>query len=825
VTLQRPVAAVRPRLIDSYIVREMLAPTAIGLLVFTFVLLIDQIPRLLAVLVARSADLATIVRVFVNLLPSILAVTIPMAFLLGVLLAFGRMASDSEIVALRAVGVSPARLLVPVMMLAAATTALTFYINAVALPAANQAHRQLVFDLLVSKARTDVRARAFSETLLPGQMILYVQDIEAETGTWKNLLIHDRRDPREPKLILARTGELLIDKKNHSVRLELGAGSEHTFVAAEPRQYSRLAFASMSFELPEDEFFPDKKRLLLSKGDREMTLRELSDQIRGLRAQGKPRSEWGRFAVEWHKKFAIPTACVVFGLLGLALSLGSKKEARSSAFALSIGVIFAYYVLIRLGEQAGDTGLLAPWLSMWGANVVLGAIALVLLWLNHREAAFDPLDPAHYLSWVPRVRRHVPQARPAAAAAAPRVRPVVVVRVPRLTLRFPSLLDRYIARGWVSNVALVMLAFSAIYFLGEFMDLIDDIQQNKVKGRTLFLYYAYHVWQIGFTVAPVAVLVGVLITLGLLARRNEITAMKAGGISVYRAAGPVLGMGLLASLALYASQEWLLPRTNKEAATHRNVIKGRPAQSSDQFDRRWVLASDERFYNFDYIMERTPAAPCGLDDPVARPAAAGRAGDFAVYGFSIYDVDPKTWELRGRVYANRATWDPVSCSYDLDRGWRRSIGPRPSFQAFDAQRVRAIGREPGGEIEPPSYFKREEKPSDTMGFGELRAYIASLESRGFEVAKYQVQLQRKLAFPMVGLVMTLLAVPFSFIVARRGALYGIGIAIVIAIVYWAVLGIFEALGNSAWLNPALAAWAPNLLFGATGLYLILTLDT
>src|SRR5512143_375045 len=119
------VAAARPRLLDGYIVREMLPPTAIGLLVFTFVLLIDQIPRLLAVLVARSADLATILRVFVNLLPSILAVTIPMAFLLGVLLAFGRLASDSEIVALRAVGVSPLRLLGPVTILATVMTAVT----------------------------------------------------------------------------------------------------------------------------------------------------------------------------------------------------------------------------------------------------------------------------------------------------------------------------------------------------------------------------------------------------------------------------------------------------------------------------------------------------------------------------------------------------------------------------------------------------------------------------------------------------------------------------------------------------------------------------
>jgi LPS export ABC transporter permease LptF/LPS export ABC transporter permease LptG len=811
----------RPRLIDRYIVREMLAPSAIGLLVFTFVLLIDQIPRLLAVLVARSADVTTILRVFLNLLPSILAVTIPMAFLLGVLLAFGRMASDSEIVALRAVGVSPLRLLAPVMMLAAAMTALTFYINAVALPRANQAHREIVFSLVVTKARTDVKARTFTDSLLPGRMMLYVQDIEPDTGRWKNLLIHDTRDVRETKLILAKTGELVVDRERQIARIELGPGRQHSFFPADPREYNRTAFASMGWDLPVDEFFPDRKKLLLSKGDREMTLPELGDRIAEMRAQHQPRVEWGRFSVEWHKKFAIPAACLVFGLLGLALSLGSKKEARSSAFALSIAVIFVYYVLIRLGEQAGDTGMMSPWLSMWGANLVLGAIALGLLWLNHREAAFDPLDPAHYLSFVPKIRRQrgeKPVSPPRGAVAGAPPRPVVVVRIPRLTLRFPSLLDRYIARSWVANVILVLAAFMSIYFLGEFMDLIDDIQQHKVKGRVIFHYYAFHLWQIAFTVAPIAVLVGVLVTLGLLARRNEITAMKAGGISVYRAAGPVLGMGLLASLLLYGMQEWVLPTTNKAAAPDRNVIKGRPAQASDQFDRRWVLASDERFYNFDYIVEREAAPGHGVAEPA-------RGGEFSVYGFSIYDVDQQNWDLRERLFAGRAAWNGATRTYDLERGWRRTTGARSSFQPFAAQRVRVVGRDPGGEIEPPSYFRREEKPSDTMGFGDLRAYIASLESRGFDVAKLRVQLHRKLAFPMVGLVMTLLAVPFSFIVARRGALYGIGIAIVIAIVYWAVLGIFEALGNSALLHPALAAWAPNLIFGAAGLYLILTLET
>src|SRR5262245_60969006 len=135
----------KPTLLDRYVCAEILPPTGLGLLLFTFILLLQQITLLTGILIARGADLPTILRLFLNILPSILAITIPMAFLLGVLLAFGRLASESEIIALRAVGVSPLRLLSPVLILATVMTAITFYINAVALPAANQAHREIVF--------------------------------------------------------------------------------------------------------------------------------------------------------------------------------------------------------------------------------------------------------------------------------------------------------------------------------------------------------------------------------------------------------------------------------------------------------------------------------------------------------------------------------------------------------------------------------------------------------------------------------------------------------------------------------------------------------
>jgi len=782
----------RPTILDRYVVREVLPPTGLGLLLFTFILLLDQITNLMKVLVSRGADLATVTRAFAYLLPSIFSVTIPMAFLLGVLLAFGRLASDSEIVALRASGVSPARLLRPVLGLSLAASLLTFYVFAVLGPASNQAYREILFSLIVSRARTEMKPRVFTDDLVPG-MVLYVSDIPAHSGEWRNLFVHDARVAGKPRLILARSGQLVIDKARKSVGLELREGIMHSFDPADPGGgYVWESFRSGYFPLPFAELFPT---IPLAKGDREMTMGELKERSRALKGQGKKRIDWGPYDVEYHKKMAIPAACVVFGLLGLGLSLGSKKEARSAAFALSIAVIFVYYVIIRLGEQAGDTGLMPPLVAMWGANAILGAIAIVLLVLNHHAAAFDPLDATHYLAVLPRLRRGR-RARPAARPAGARS-PVVVLRIPRWTVHLPSILDRYIARAYAAHFVMVLVAFWSIFVLVNFMDLFDDVQRNRIKGIVVVHYYAFSTANILHLMAPVAVLIAVLITFGVMSRRNEITAMKAAGISVYRASAPMLGLGAVVCLAMFGMSELILPSMNKVANQDRNVIRGRPPQTSSMLDRRWILGSDGRFYNYDYL-EHGP-----------------RPGAITLYGLSSYDVDPVRWDLRDRLYAARSVWNGVS--YDLERGWRRTFSPEPRFHSFAQARTR--------EIEPPSYFSQEERESDTLGFRELRRHIATLEKLGLDVTALKVQLHRKVSFPLVTLVMTLIGIPFAFVVARRGALYGIAAAIVIAIVYWGCLAIFEALGSTGLLPPMLASWAPNMIFGATGLYLMLTLET
>lgn len=795
----RLLAGLRPTLLDRYVVREVLPPSFLGLLLFTFILVLDQISQLMKILVSRGADLQTVARAFLYLLPSIFSVTIPMAFLLGVLLAFGRLASDSEIVALRASGVSPLRLLRPVLLLSSLAMAATFYVVAVALPASNQAYRELVFTLMVSKAKTGLQPRVFNDDLIPN-IVIYVSDMDPQTGDWRNVFMHDGRVPQKPKVVVARGGSLIIDKEAKRVEIRLLQGVTYTFQTATPAAYERLAFQEHDWPLPFETFFP---KIPLSKGDREMTLEELSREFRKLLSEGKGPKDYNRFLVEYHKKFAIAGACIVFGLLGLGLSLGSKKEARSAAFGLSIGVIFVYYVLIRLGEQAGDTGMMSPFIAMWAANVVLGIVAIVLLVLSQREAAFDPLDASHYKALVPRFRRpeRTPARRPRTPGRAGAGRPapggprkVVVLRIPRLSLPLPGLLDRYVVRAYLGKFSLVVIAFWALFVLVSFMDLFDDVQHNKVKGVVVLHYYAFTSPQILHLITPVAVLVSVLITFGILSRRNEITAMKAAGISIYRVTLPAIGLGLAVAGSMFGLAEFVLPPMNKVAGRDFNVIKGRPPQASTTNQHRWILGSDGRFYNYDFLE--------------ARPEGA------SLYGLSIYDVT-KDWQLRDVLYVARAAWNGVS--YDLERGHRRTFVPEPVFRTFAQARSR--------EIEAPSYFGQEERPADTLRFEELRQHIVSLELLGLDVTPLRVQLHRKLAFPVVCVVMTLLGIPFAFVVARRGALYGIAASVLIAIVYWACLAIFDALGNNALLPPLLAAWAPNLLFGGSALYLMFTLET
>jgi LPS export ABC transporter permease LptG/LPS export ABC transporter permease LptF len=780
----------RFRILDRYIVREILPPTGLGLLVFTFVILLQRLTALAALLISRSADLATTCSLLLHALPSIFALTVPMAFLLGVLVAFGRLASESEIVAMRASGVSPLQMLRPVLLLGAVGAAVTLYATGFAQPRAVTATREAIYSLVVGRARAGIKPRVFTDDLIQG-MAFYVGALDADTGQWRDVFISDRTTPTHPRIILARHGQLAIDEETKTAVLNLRDGATYSHQSLDPAGGLQESFGTATIPLPFDQVFP---KIAVVRDEREKDLAELWVSLSSLTGPENAEAR-RRYEMQLHRRLAIPVACLVFGPLGLALSLGHRKEARSAAFGLSIAVICAYYILMRGGEQAVANGVLRPAVGMWIANVLLGSMAAALLVLKQREAAFDPLSASHYVAWLPPM--------PRLASRRPRPRPGAALEQAHPSGLGPGLLDRYVAGQFVGFALLVLAAFWAVFSLFDFMDLVDDMRQHHIASRVVIHYYSFLAPRILHLVAPLAALVATLATFGVMVRRNEIVAMLAGGISLFRAAAPVITAAAVLSLVLFGMGELVLPHTNRTAMRDLDQIKGRPPQSASAQYRRWIMGRDGRIYYYEYFSQ----------GPLTKVRAA--APEAFLHGLSVFDVDPRSWRLRDHLEAAVARWN--GADYEMERGWRRTFSPEPRFRSFGESRTR--------ELEPPSYFQREARDAESLSFLELREHIAFMAERGADIAPLQVQLHRKIAYPMAALVMTLLGIRFAFTVGRRGTLYGVGLSIVIAIAYWICMTLFEAMGSHGLLPPFLAAWAPNVLFGAAGLYLMLTLET
>jgi lipopolysaccharide export LptBFGC system permease protein LptF len=217
----------------------------------------------------------------------------------------------------------------------------------------------------------------------------------------------------------------------------------------------------------------------------------------------------------------------------------------------------------------------------------------------------------------------------------------------------------------------------------------------------------------------------------------------------------------------------------------------------DVSTRRWVAGPDGTFYHYNYFDK----------------------GQRRFTSLSIYEFAPEMARITRHTYAEGATaTGDGAARWTLERGWVREFRERgdPSYQPFEQTQAK---------LETVDYFTTEAPAPQFMSYSQLRDYTQRLAAGGFDVVAQQVALARKLSFPFVTLVMTLIAVPFAVTIGRSGAMAGIGVGIAIAITYWTTSSVFAALGAGGVIAPILAAWAPNLLFGAGAAYMLLTVRT
>ena len=522
-----------------------------------------------------------------------------------------------------------------------------------------------------------------------------------------------------------------------------------------------------------------------------MSLGELGALSRDVR---EPRERRDAAAVELQKKFSIPIACLVFAALGLPLGVTNRRGGRSSGFALSIGVIVVYYVMLNNGEKAARFGDLSPIVAAWAPNLLLAVLAGVALLRRDRDRDLLPSFRLPFLRARLEGPADLETGKPPARSSGARrpYAPQLLLRLPLWRPGFPNLLDRYVLGSFARSFLLVSLTALAIYIVADFSQNVDEVMKNEIASNVVVRYYRYLSLRILYDLAPILVLVTTLVTFGLLARSNEITAAKALGVSLFRLGVPALVGATMVSCLCAFLQAQVLPAANEKVARLRAEIRGESLPKVvRRADRQWLFGQGKYIYNYRRYDEAKQE----------------------IQRLQVFEFD-ETPRLVRRLFAESAVW--TDGRWVFHDGWTRTFdgGQVPTYRRLLEPVVVNFP-------ETPDYFQQEIRRPDQMSYRELVSYTQELRASGQPSQEMEVSLHDKVAFPAVAIVMALVALPFAFRLGKQGALYGLGVAVALGMVYLAVFSLFRTLGQAGALPPAVAVWSPSLLFAFFSAYLFL----
>jgi LPS export ABC transporter permease LptG len=807
------------KIFSRYVLKEMIGPTLLGFIFYTSIILMRQLFDMAGLIIKRSLSGAVVGKLLVFILPNIVVLTLPMSLLFGILIAVGRLSSDSEIVAMRALGISTRTIYRPVFLFSFLMFLLNFYLINFVMPESNRQFVTLQAELTTSAAENIVKPRVFHTGY--ANLMIYVDDVDPVTGQWKGVFVADSRtdestDPATPKemsaytnpreqddlgglsaqgagqrIIVARSGNLALLGGAKEIWMNLTGAETHVWDPRRSDRYDLTRNDTQRIRLPSmgSRFDPSA----LGRSLREMDLRELLEtQKRYEQGNGETdRIARNMARVEIHKKFAIPFACIAFGVLGLPLGITNRRGGKSSGFTLSIGIIVFYYLMINNGEQLANNGKIPAALGMWGANVILFGLGLFLIGRANRDFAAQPAG-----SWLSRlvghVTRFISRSRKSDTAVvedAPSV-------LHRLDITFPNILDRYVLREFVKVLFLVLLSVAALSMIIDYTDKAKDAREHGVAASTLLSYYRFYIFSVLNWTVPISVLVSTLVTFAMLSKNNEVTAVKSSGVSLYRIGLPVLAVAALMSVFSYLLLDFILPYSSQRLEVLKRRIDGKPPISASDQQKLWYLGKGRYLINFlDY------------DRDAKRLTQV-----------QVFELHPTDFRMTRRVYAKHATWNGKGWAFE--DGWMRSF-PDNGPSTYTLIKQPLVLYYP----ETPDDFALDVRLPDQMTYAQLSRYLATLRASGYAADALAVKLYEKTSWPALSIVMALIALPFAFRMGKRGALYGIGIALVLGIVYFIMFGLFMKFGEVGNLPPLLAAWAANILFGLAAGYMFLNVET
>jgi len=779
------------RILTRYILGEILSHAIIGCALFTFILFMRDLGHVLEMVVRNSSSFARVVEVFVLTMPETFMVTVPMAVLVGILLGLGRLSADSEITAMRASGMGIGYFVRVASIVAIGGTLFGLANSLYLAPRANRAILAMDRALETSQASYEIQPRVFYEDFK--NFVLYVQDVRGGSGAtnWRQIFMANVSNPASPKITTAESATVVNDNQQ-TLMMRLRNGAQHDVAGGAPDQYNISTFDSTDLPL----MLNAQSDVHLGRVDTPIYAMSSGELL--ARRNGP---DGRRYLIEWQKRFTYPAACLVLMLVGVPLGVASRRGGKSSGFVVTILLVFIYYFLSSTGIALGRQNKIPVFLAVWLANILFAMVGSFLLWQMARgntilnafsswkmrasnESQDEPVKPHSMLpEWM--LSRFLPRSQ----------------RSPRSV--FPRILDEYVLREFIYTFLTVLTSFVVLMLVFTGLELVGDILRNHIPLTTVGAYLFNLMPSMIYTITPLGVLISVLVTFGVLNRNSEIVAMKATGISIYRLVNPILLIAAGLAIGLFLFEQYYLPQANRKQEALRSIIKGRPPRTFLHPEQQWIFGMQQNgqpghiFYYQIFDADKK---------------------EFA--NLSVFEFDPRTFSISRRIFAERVNWNSDTAAWIFRNGWTRDLSGASvtRYSEFTSTSFTELHEDPG-------YFRKESLQSQEMNFGQLQHYIAGLRQSGFDTMRLRVSLWRKLAYPLVTVIMAMLAIPFALAMGRRGSLTSIAVAIGVALAYWVVEGLFAAMGNVNYLPAVVAAWSPDILFGLTGGYLLLRTPT
>lgn len=766
--------------IDRSIFRQLWTPFALGLGAFLFMLSMRLLFTLGEMVIRKGAPLSLVFGLLLVNLPRLLILIVPAGGLLAVLVVYGRLASDSEITALRAAGVPLRRQARAAVIFGLVLTAAGLLLTHTLVPLASRKSRDWSDDLIRKSdlLRTIKPHEIFDQ--IPG-MTLYVEGVDLDQRRLLGIFVHESREDGSNQLSLARSGSITLDEASGRINLSLEAGHTYEFPADNPYNLRETSFAvqQVGGQLPQTSRFAPRD---VSTA----TVWQLSSsELNELLARGTTLDKSLRRAARLENltRNTLPIAALLLCLLAVPLSLSAARGGRGAALGIAL-LVFALYAIVQSALiNMSTAGKLSPWIAALLAPLLLGAAAQWLLIRRSRRDATREWQwrwrLQHWFAARWKGRRKETDEEAAAPGLAESEAQVAATRFR------PRLLDRYIAGTVFRYVGFSLLAIVMMGLLIDLRGVADDAVKNHSPLRDVVWLLLTGIPELIMRIMPYAVLIGVLVGFSALSRQSELIAMRAAGISIWRQGRAVLILAGVCSLVMFAAGEWLVAPAS---ATHWQMmekVKNRRFMGGHLDDKAWLFGSQPgSIYHFDLVQSSQPG------------------GSDLLMNFTHYRVDFEAGTLVERLNAN------VLENREGKLVARNGLLRR---REGDGWSVVALHDTPVDLPDPPAYFHPTERlDALSMSARSLWVYGKKVEQKKLPgVEGVWVDFHGKFAWPAACLVMAMLGLAFAFRTGRGGSMLGIGIGLGLGIIYSVLDILLSQIGATALEPPLLAAWGAN----------------